>query len=95
MSLVGRVCLVMYLYAPLSNAYTWPNPRLDELDSQLHDRSGYNSRGLPLGMSPDCSAFVFGQQTGRTNAADWIRTVSMFLRVWYHRLSHVLKLGIS
>ncbi|KAJ3486553.1 hypothetical protein NLI96_g4162 [Meripilus lineatus] len=54
-------------------AYTWPNPQLDELESQRYDRHGYNSRALSAGVSP-CKNFLFGDTAGRANAADWIRT---------------------
>ena len=76
-TLLGHVSLIAVLSSGnIVNAYTWPNPLLEELDGQLHDRQGYNSRTLPSGMQPDCSAFVEGPQAGRANVADWIRTVS-------------------
>ncbi|TCD65071.1 hypothetical protein EIP91_003273 [Steccherinum ochraceum] len=59
---------------PLANAYTWPNPRMEELDSQLYDRLDYNARGLPAGMESTCAAFIFGATPGRANVADWVRT---------------------
>ncbi|KAH8101444.1 heme peroxidase [Cristinia sonorae] len=55
-------------------AHKYPNPFLYELESQLYDREGYRSRSLFTGMIPDCSSFFFGGGTGRSNAADWIRT---------------------
>lgn len=76
-TLLGRVSLIAVLSSGnIVNAYTWPNPLLEELDGQLHDRQGYNARTLPSGMQPNCSAFVEGPQAGRANVADWIRTVS-------------------
>lgn len=60
------------------NAYTWPNPLLAELDSQLYDRQGYNGRLLPLGMEPTCNTFLTGSDKGRVNVADWVRTVRAF-----------------
>ena len=75
--LLGRVALIAALSGTsLSNAYTWPNPLHEELDSQLYDRTGYGARGLAAGMLPDCTFFFFGNNTARANAADWIRTVS-------------------
>lgn len=56
-------------------AYTWPNPQLDELDSQRYDRVGYNARRATASVKP-CDRFDFGVSGGRSNAADWIRTVS-------------------
>ncbi|KAH8101285.1 heme peroxidase [Cristinia sonorae] len=56
-----------------AQAYTWPNPLLDELESQIYDREGYHVRGLPIGLTP-CNRFFFGANKGRTNAADWLRT---------------------
>lgn len=58
--------------------YTWPNPHLDELESQRYDRLGFNARDLASGLVP-CDRFEFASvepdQPGRLNAADWIRTV--------------------
>ena len=79
-ALAGRVCLIAYVSTSLfgsSMAYTWPNPLLEELDSELYDRKGYNSRGLPVGLTPNCNAFIFGTGSGRANVADWVRTVSI------------------
>lgn len=59
----------------LVSAYTWPNPQLDELESQRYDRVGYNARKMTASVKP-CSRFDFGVSGGRSNAADWIRTVS-------------------
>lgn len=56
-------------------AYTWPNPQLDELESQRYDRQGYNARELASGVTP-CNTFLLGDTVGRANAADWLRTVS-------------------
>lgn len=61
----------------LSAAYVWPNPMLDELESLHYDQRGYKNYGssIALGVDP-CSKFLFGRTPGRSNAADWIRTVS-------------------
>ncbi|KAH8101415.1 heme peroxidase [Cristinia sonorae] len=74
---IGRVCFATILSsASVGNAYIWPNPMLEELDSQLYDRQGYNARGLPGGMRPDCNVFFFNNVpgTGRANVGDWVRT---------------------
>ena len=48
-----------------------------EIDSQRYDRRGFNSRLLTILVTP-CESFLFGGNTGgRSNAADWIRTVSV------------------
>ena len=78
----GNVCLATYLASTLFSsayAYVWPDPLLDELDSQLYDRKGYNSRPLSAGMSQNCTFFVGagGPVAGRANVADWVRTVSI------------------
>ncbi|TCD65073.1 hypothetical protein EIP91_003275 [Steccherinum ochraceum] len=65
---------------PSAQAYTWPNPLMEELDSQVYDRSDYNARKLPTGMRPSCGSFVFGEATGRANVGDW-------LRVAYHDMA--------
>ena len=68
----------LLLVAVSVSAYTWPNPKLDELESYLYDQRGYNERGILLGALVPCDAFNFpgpGDTTNRSNAADWIRTV--------------------
>ncbi|KAH8101417.1 putative L-ascorbate oxidase [Cristinia sonorae] len=74
----GRICIATLIASPavVHALNTWPNPFLDELDSQLYDRQGYNGRNLPVGMlfGQDCSSFLFGPNAGRANAADWLRT---------------------
>ena len=67
--------LVVALLPPLMFARTWPDPQLDELDSQRYDRTGYNARGFAGGVIP-CNATLSGPGSDRANAADWIRTVS-------------------
>lgn len=60
----------------LTHAYTWPNPQLDQLESLLYDQHGWNSQIIASLVTP-CSAFSFGPAVvNRSNAADWIRTVS-------------------
>ena len=79
MFIIRQSGLVAALFAAaffsMTQAYTWPNPRLDELESQIYDRRGYRARGLTGGVTP-CNFFILGPQRGRTNAADWLRTVS-------------------
>ncbi|KAH8101441.1 putative L-ascorbate oxidase [Cristinia sonorae] len=71
---LGRIGLVVLLSIGASvQAARWPNPHIDELESNLYDRRGYNARTLPIGMAPNCDRFLFGPNTGRSNAADWIR----------------------
>ncbi|KAJ7138643.1 heme peroxidase [Mycena filopes] len=59
------------------NAYFWPNPMLDELESLLFEILP-GSTGIASFIQP-CDTFTFSASTdtgtsGRTNAADWIRT---------------------
>ncbi|KAJ7032721.1 putative L-ascorbate oxidase [Mycena alexandri] len=54
-----------------ANAYVWPSPQLDALESIRfdQDRNGINALITP------CSLFIFAAPgSGRSNAADWIRT---------------------
>lgn len=82
----GVVAIAVVLYVSRVEAYTWPNPVLEELDGQLYDRDGYNSRPLATGMQPgqpgtlpNCNFFLFDATAGRSNAADWIRTVRVII----------------
>ncbi|KAJ7189237.1 heme peroxidase [Mycena filopes] len=60
-----------------TNAYLWPNPMLDELESLLFEILP-GTTGIASFIQP-CDTFTFSAPTdngasGRTNAADWIRT---------------------
>lgn len=72
--------LVTLVFSNYAFAYTWPNPQLDELESQRYDRLGHNARDLASGVDP-CDLFLFNETgkdtSGRLDAADWIRTVSV------------------
>jgi hypothetical protein len=60
--------------------YTWPSPKLDRLESARYEQTGYRSIG-PVGAIRPCERFQFAPlgSTVRSNAGDWIRTVSDFL----------------
>lgn len=66
----------------VSGQHTWPNPKLDELESLLYDQFGYNNNGIVAGALRPCTLFNFGDTPGRSNAADWIRTVRPLHRVY-------------
>ncbi|KAJ7508973.1 putative L-ascorbate oxidase [Mycena galericulata] len=62
------------------HAYIWPSPQLDALEAVRFDQLGFTILGSPLStfVSP-CNLFIFGttaggETTGRSDAADWIRT---------------------
>ncbi|KAJ6570921.1 heme peroxidase [Mycena vulgaris] len=58
----------------MANAYIWPSPQLDALESLRFDQDGHNSHFMSIFIEP-CELFVFGgDNTGRSDAADWIRT---------------------
>ncbi|KAJ6452488.1 heme peroxidase [Mycena sanguinolenta] len=65
--------------------YIWPTPQLDELESARFDQKGFNANALS-GFLQSCNSFIFGSNTGRSNAADWLRTA---------RLSRLLIVGIG
>jgi hypothetical protein len=66
--------------ATQAQAYTWPNPQLDALESLRYDQFGYNTRGTIIfqGLTPCSKADRFDAVAGRSNAADWIRNVRTF-----------------
>jgi hypothetical protein len=86
---VARISLAMvvssiFVAAALStfgSAYVWPNPQLDALEHYRFDQYGYNAddNAIPGGVTPCTSTFVFDDTPGRSNAADWIRNVSVLL----------------
>jgi hypothetical protein len=68
--------------APLINGYIWPSPKLDALEHLRWDQDGVNAGGLQ-GFVASCDIFSFAPNldfftSGRSNLADWIRTVSLF-----------------
>ncbi|KAJ7655399.1 heme peroxidase [Mycena rosella] len=68
--------LTLLVTATTARAYVWPSPQLDALESARWDQSGYRSHATAAQVTP-CNLYLFGtsaDKTGRTNAADWIRT---------------------
>ena len=62
------------LTATAAHAYhLWPNPKLDALEGLRFDLAG--TAQLSSFINP-CDTFAFGDDnTGRADAADWLRTV--------------------
>jgi len=80
-----RITALAFLAAlpTLAKAYRWPNPHLDVLEGMRWDQLGHNSFETALFVTP-CDRYIHfsnaGEKGVRTNAADWVRTVSMRLR---------------
>ena len=73
-----RLLVALSICGTLSTAYTWPSPQLDELESLHYDQAGYNAHGsIFVGGVTPCTLFLFGNTPGRSNAAEWIRTVRL------------------
>ncbi|KAJ6559723.1 heme peroxidase [Mycena capillaripes] len=54
-----------------ASAYVWPSPQLDALEALRWDQD----RNGITGLVQPCDFFIFGPaNSGRSNAADWIRT---------------------
>jgi hypothetical protein len=71
--------LALLAAAGAATAYTWPNPRMDALESLRWDQSGARG-GLLGGFVGGCDPFIHGNPSqGRSNAADWLRTASRSL----------------
>ncbi|KAJ6525135.1 heme peroxidase [Mycena capillaripes] len=67
--------LILALLASTSlasvQAYVWPSPQLDALEAMRWDQNRF---GIAPLIRP-CDLFIFGpSNSGRSNAADWIRT---------------------
>ncbi|KAJ6550225.1 heme peroxidase [Mycena capillaripes] len=59
----------VFVWLATVNAYIWPSPRLDELEGMRFEEA------LAPFIEPcDFFSFASGGHTGRSNAADWIRT---------------------
>lgn len=70
--------VTLSLSATLTTAYIWPDSKLDELESLHYDQRGYRNRGEAFiaGLTP-CNKIPGQVVPGRSNAADWIRTVGL------------------
>ncbi|KAF7340127.1 Peroxidase [Mycena venus] len=69
--------LALLTYFATAHAYLWPSPMLDELESLLYEITP-GTTGIASFIQP-CDTFTFASTggsgpTGRSNAADWIRT---------------------
>ncbi|KAJ7754580.1 heme peroxidase [Mycena metata] len=66
--------LALFACFATANAYLWPNPALDEVESLLYEIV-IDTSSLVFFVSP-CDTFTGtgGTISGRSNAADWIRT---------------------
>ncbi|KAF8188883.1 heme peroxidase [Mycena galopus ATCC 62051] len=72
-----RLTCRTFIFLATVNAYIWPSPQLDALEAIRFDQSGFNTLGTTLAnFVQPCTDFVFGSPTGtgRSDAADWIRT---------------------
>ncbi|KAJ6450911.1 heme peroxidase [Mycena sanguinolenta] len=57
-----------------AGGYVWPSPQLDALESARFDQEGFNANQIVTSAIQPCNLFLGGSNTGRSNAADWIRT---------------------
>ncbi|KAJ6541345.1 hypothetical protein B0H19DRAFT_1268363 [Mycena capillaripes] len=63
--------LVLFTVFATANAYIWPSPQLDALEALRWDQD----RNLITGFIQPCVFDIFAaDNSGRSNAADWIRT---------------------
>jgi hypothetical protein len=71
----------------ISEAYSWPNYVMDELEHLLVDNGGFNDAGVKQAITP-CINYVSGPKTaGRITAAEWTRVLfRMCLSVRFVRL---------
>ncbi|KAJ7614402.1 heme peroxidase [Roridomyces roridus] len=67
------VALATYTSHARASPPIWPSPKLDALESARFDQFGFNA-GIMPGFIQPCDSFLFADDTGRSNAADWIRT---------------------
>ncbi|KAJ6452486.1 hypothetical protein C8R45DRAFT_1113040 [Mycena sanguinolenta] len=71
--MVHRLALHALAFLGPSRAYIWPSPQLHALEAARFDQSGFNANPMSGFLQP-CDFFLFGPNTGRSGAADWIRT---------------------
>ncbi|KAJ7050671.1 heme peroxidase [Mycena amicta] len=67
-----KLVLLSVLATGTANGYIWPSPQLDALEALRWDQD----RNLITGFIQPCDSDVFAadDSSGRSNAADWIRT---------------------
>ncbi|KAF8184650.1 heme peroxidase [Mycena galopus ATCC 62051] len=71
----SRLSLGTLIFFATADAYIWPSPQLDALDSARFDQEGFNANASLMEFIQPCDTFLFGgSNTGRSDAADWIRT---------------------
>jgi hypothetical protein len=75
---MARISLTLAALAQLAavSAWQWPSAQLERLDTLRWDQMGVNQSPLGSFTSP-CSQFSFTGTGGRSNAADWLRTVGL------------------
>lgn len=66
---------------PVSLAYKWPNPQIDEVDHNLYDQFGYQGNVIFGAGVPTCDAFFGSTTAGRQTAAEVRITCSFFSSV--------------
>jgi hypothetical protein len=79
--------LALLTYVAAAHAYLWPSPVLEELDSLLYELT-VDTTTIPFLIDP-CFNFLGGSTTGRSNAADWIRTVRHIPSFWQLRIPYI------
>ncbi|KAJ7851197.1 heme peroxidase [Mycena leptocephala] len=84
-----RLTLLAFFAAVPADAYIWPSPQLDALESVRFDQQGFNFDFF-AGFIQTCADSLNGENTGRSTVADWIRTVTLTPRMWpTHRIISV------
>ncbi|KAH7096162.1 putative L-ascorbate oxidase [Auriculariales sp. MPI-PUGE-AT-0066] len=75
MSMIMMIVIVLTaVHALAVQAWTWPDPRMEDLESARWDTDGWFPRvPVAAGLKP-CTSWIRGDGHGRSNAADWVRT---------------------
>ncbi|KAK7018121.1 peroxidase [Favolaschia claudopus] len=72
---IWAIGTLVSFHAICTTAYTWPSPKLDALEAARFDQLGDNAVSAELtSFIQPCDLFLLPGNTGRSNAADWIRT---------------------
>ncbi|KAI0023859.1 heme peroxidase [Xylariomycetidae sp. FL0641] len=68
-----RSIVALALLVPSTSSYTWPDKRVDLLESILYQQSGFRQYGLAGAVVP-CNNNANTLETGRDDSAEWFRT---------------------
>ncbi|KAJ6528142.1 heme peroxidase [Mycena capillaripes] len=72
-----RLKLLFFVAVLPTNAYLWPSPQLEELESLRFEQQGFNAGDFSL-LVQTCDESLEGQNTGRNQTSNWVRMTKAY-----------------